>query len=256
VELLDPKKIDYRSIELVVAPEAHFFMGGVLIDEHGRADLSGLYAAGENAGGTHGGNRLNSNAVPDTQVFGHRAGIDAARQAQAARHHKPDTRPVERIAKRLQAIQSDSVTPAPEMGALHAELKHAMTLGIGIVRTAEGLRRAIANAGAIRERVLRLPIQTMGDLTATLEIEDLCAIGVACAQSALTRKESRAAHYRDDFPQTEPAWVRTVTYDQNGIAERAIEIDPGEAAWFAARQQARKSARKVGAQSGEREYVE
>jgi fumarate reductase (CoM/CoB) subunit A len=256
VELLDPKKIDYRAIELVVAPEAHFFMGGVLIDDSGRADLSGLYAAGENAGGVHGGNRLNSNAVPDTQVFGHRAGMDAARHAQTASHRKPDTRPVESIAKRLQAIQSDSVTPAPELGVLHAELKHAMTLGIGIVRTAKGLKCAIADAGAIHEQLSRLPIQTMGDLTAALEIEDLCAIGIACAQSALARKESRAAHYRDDFPQTDPAWVRTVTYDHNGIGERAIEVDPGEAAWIAARQEARKAARKVGAQSGDREYVE
>ena len=63
------------QIQLVVAPEAHFFMGGVAIDDCGRASLRGLYAAGENAGGLHGGNRLNSNSIPETQVFGHRAGL-------------------------------------------------------------------------------------------------------------------------------------------------------------------------------------
>ena len=68
--------------------------------------------------------------------------------------------------------------------------------------------------------------------------------------------ERRAAHFRDDFPQTDPARVRTVTYDQNGVGERGIEVDPGEAAWISARQEARKVARKVGTQSGEREYVE
>src|SRR5262249_9978917 len=94
VQLLDPNKIDYRAIKLIVAPEAHFFMGGVLIDDSGHCDLHGLYAAGENAGGTHGGNRLNSNAVPETQVIGHRAGVAAARQARAARAAKPQPRPV------------------------------------------------------------------------------------------------------------------------------------------------------------------
>ena len=78
IELLARKNLDYRAIQLVVAPEAHYFMGGVDIDEHGQASLPGLFAAGENAGGVHGGNRLNSNSVPDTQVFGHRAGVAAA----------------------------------------------------------------------------------------------------------------------------------------------------------------------------------
>ena len=60
-----------------MAPEAHYFMGGVDIDDQGQASRRGLFAAGENAGGVHGGNRLNSNSVPDTQVFGHRAGVAA-----------------------------------------------------------------------------------------------------------------------------------------------------------------------------------
>jgi fumarate reductase (CoM/CoB) subunit A len=252
VELLDPKKIDYRSIELVVAPEAHFFMGGVLIDENGRSDLRGLYAAGENAGGVHGGNRLNSNAVPDTQVFGHRAGIAAARYAKVARGGAPDFRPVERVKRHLESLPSDAVEAAPEFPALHDELKQLMTHGIGIVRTAEGLRRAIADACAIRERLSQLSVRSLGDLTAALEIQDLCAIGTVCAESATVRTESRASHYRDDFPMTDPSWIRTVTHDRNGVGERAIEIDSHEAERIAAREVAMKTRTKT----GEREYVE
>ncbi len=252
VELLDPKKIDYRSIELIVAPEAHFFMGGILIDESGHSDLAGLYSAGENAGGTHGGNRLNSNAVPDTQVFGHRAGLAAAREAKRARARKPEIGPIAKMRQKLEAIHSDSTTPAPEFGVLHEELKHAMTLGIGIVRTALGLEGAIMDAAAIGRRLAHLPVRTMGDLTASIEIEDLCSIGTACALSALARKESRAAHYRDDFPETDPAWIRTVTYDRSGIRERNIDVDPEEAGLIAARE----GARKVSAEPAGREYVE
>ena len=251
VELLDQKNIDYRSIKLVVAPEAHFFMGGVLVDENGRSDLPGLYAVGENAGGTHGGNRLNSNAVPETQVFGHRAGLAAARQAQAMSTRMPNPHPIERIGRRLQDVSSDSATASPAFGALHQELKEAMTLGIGIVRTAQGLERAVVDANAIRERLNALPVQTLGDLTAAMEIQDLCIIGNACALSALARKESRAAHYRDDFPQSDPTWIRTITYDQNGVGERCLEIDPAEAGWIAAR-----DAHKARPKAGEREYVE
>jgi fumarate reductase (CoM/CoB) subunit A len=252
VELLDPKKIDYRSIELVVAPEAHFFMGGVLIDEHGRSDLRGLYAAGENAGGVHGGNRLNSNAVPDTQVFGHRAGVDAARYAKAVRGGSTDSRPVERIKERIEAVSSDAVDSAPEFGALHEELKQAMTLGIGIVRTAEGLRKAVANARTIGERVAQLPVHSLGDLTAALDIEDLCTVGTACAMNAMARTESRASHYRDDFPVTDPDWIRTITCDRNGVGERTVEVDPQEGERIAAF----RTARKAQSKTGEREYVE
>lgn len=252
VELLDPKKIDYRSIELVVAPEAHFFMGGVLVDEYGRSDLRGLYAAGENAGGVHGGNRLNSNAIPDTQVFGHRAGVDAARYAKEASGGAADPRPVERIGARLEALSSQAVDAAPEFGALHWELKQAMTLGIGIVRTAEGLRKAVADAGGIRDRLAGLPAHSLGDLAAALEIDDLCAIGAACALSAMARTESRASHYRDDFPHSDPRWIRTVTYDRNGIGDRVIEVEPQEAKRLAELQ----AARRARARSGEREYVE
>jgi fumarate reductase (CoM/CoB) subunit A len=252
VQLLEPRKIDYRSIELVVAPEAHFFMGGVLIDERGRSDLLGLYAAGENAGGLHGGNRLNSNAVPETQVFGHRAGLDAACFAQGARRARPDPRPIEHLIRRLEGLQSDSSDAAPDLGDLHDELKRAMTLGIGIVRTQEGMERAIADVESVNDRLTRLDMRTLGDLVGAMEIADLCSIGRVCAQSAMARPESRAAHYRDDFPMTDPNWIRTVTFGAKGLAVQAIEVDHEEAKRFAARITVRDRSTKA----GEREHVE
>src|SRR5262245_62464274 len=100
VERLDPHGIDYRTIRLIIAPEAHFVMGGVLIDEWGAASRPGLYACGETAGGVHGGNRLNSNAVPETQVFGHRAGQVAARYSGTAAPGRVDDRSLARWTRR------------------------------------------------------------------------------------------------------------------------------------------------------------
>jgi aspartate oxidase len=62
--------LDLATAEPILAPEAHFLMGGVVIDENGRTSLPGLLAAGEVSGGSDGGNRLDSNAIPAGQVFG------------------------------------------------------------------------------------------------------------------------------------------------------------------------------------------
>lgn len=71
--------IDIREEPMEVAPTAHHFMGGALINEHGETTVKNLFAAGEVAGGVHGANRLGGNALADTQVFGRRAGEAAAR---------------------------------------------------------------------------------------------------------------------------------------------------------------------------------
>lgn len=221
IERLEPRGIHYRDIPLIIAPEAHFVMGGVVTDEWGAAPLPGLYACGENAGGTHGGNRLNSNAVPETQVFGHRAGRAAA-ALNAARNGRLDERQVRRWADRLSRVRRDTVDASPEMDAFLAHLQQAMGLGLGIVRTADQLKAASAEADAIRERVKAAPQESVGDLVAALELDNLCDVGQACVVSALLRTESRAAHYRDDCPDTDPEWVRTVVYE--GGEARAVPL--------------------------------
>jgi fumarate reductase (CoM/CoB) subunit A len=214
IDRLEPRGIHYRDIPLIIGPEAHFVMGGVVTDEWAAAPLTGLYACGENAGGTHGGNRLNSNAVPETQVFGHRAGRSAAEAARgASRNGRLDERQVRRWADRLSRIRSHTVDASPEMDAILAHLQRTMELGLGIVRTSEQLKMASAEAGAIQERVASVRQESVGDLVAALELDHLCDVARACTASALLRTESRAAHYRDDCPKTDPEWVRTVVYE-------------------------------------------
>jgi fumarate reductase (CoM/CoB) subunit A len=252
VDALDPKGIDYRTIPLIVAPEAHFFMGGVLIDDHGRSDLPGLYAAGENAGGMHGGNRLNSNAVPETQVFGYRAGIAAARWAASARSARIDGSIIEFWRRRLGGIEWASAEVSPGFAALVERQQQAMSVGLGIVRTAAGLERALAEIEGIRTALAGLRVRTVGDLVTAAEIEDMCAVGAAVAESALLREESRAAHYRDDFPTMDQAWTRTITVGPAGIATREIAVGADEATWVVQGGVANPLASKPGA----KEFVE
>jgi len=232
VERLDPHGIDYRQIPLIIAPEAHFVMGGVLIDEWGASSRPGLYACGESAGGVHGGNRLNSNAVPETQVFGHRAGLAAARHATSVGAGvgagRVDERTVLRWARRLAAVRDPSADISPEPKAALAAFREAMWLGLGIVRTENGLGKALAEAEAVLDRVAATPAQTLGDLVAVIERAHLAQTARACAASALLRTESRAAHYREDHPAMDPRWVATVAYDAGGAARQPLVLDPDE----------------------------
>jgi fumarate reductase (CoM/CoB) subunit A len=249
VDLLARKNIDYRAIQLIVAPEAHYFMGGVDIDEDGQASVRGLYAAGENAGGVHGGNRLNSNSVPDTQVFGHRAGVAASAYARTAEPADGDRAVADELARRMSTIAAGDVSAEIE---LHGErLRQTMGMKLGLVRDRTGLSEAVVTARNIHVEASTATVRTLGDLVAAAELADLCETALACADSALCRTESRAAHYRSDFPNEDPAWVRTVLYDRNGAATRDIEQDPEEGTLVAFR-----ATRMSANGQSEREHVE
>jgi|KBSMisStaDraftv2_1062788.scaffolds.fasta_scaffold38665_2 fumarate reductase (CoM/CoB) subunit A len=250
VDLLDPKKIDYRQIPLVVAPEAHFFMGGVAIDDCGRASLRGLYAAGESAGGVHGGNRLNSNSIPETQVFGYRAGLTAAREAAVAPPGRGDRHAVDKAEGMLQQVGSDDAVN-PAYHELAEALRGVTNVELGIVRTEAGLKRVLAGAGDIGARGGALPVYTIRDILARADVLDLCATATACAASALHRQESRSAHYRSDFPDTNPAWARTIFYESSGVFTREIETGADEGSWDTMRNVA-----VLAKAAGEKEYVE
>jgi fumarate reductase (CoM/CoB) subunit A len=228
IERLDPRGINYREIPLIIAPEAHFFMGGVMIDDTGATSINGLFAAGENAGGTHGGNRLNSNAVPETQVIGHRAGLAAAAAGMRHRAGLIDERAVVQWTRRLGTVRRETADASPEFDAVLADMQEVMWLGLGIVRTAEGLRTALREIDQIRERAAAPPKEALGDLIAAIELEDLCTVGTAVAQSALARTESRAAHYREDYPLADPDWVKTVVYDGARAHTQPVTRDPDE----------------------------
>jgi fumarate reductase (CoM/CoB) subunit A len=230
VERLDPHGIDYRAIQLIIAPEAHFVMGGVLIDEEGGASPPGLYACGETAGGVHGGNRLNSNAVPETQVFGHRAGRAAARYAGGAGPGAVDDGTLARWTRRLAAIRDEGSEVSAELKATLAAFRDAMWLGLGIVRTEAGLAKAGAQAEATEAHLAALGPETLGELVAATELGHLAIAARASAASALFRTESRAAHYREDHPATDPGWVATVTYANGRASRRPLAVDRDEVA--------------------------
>ncbi len=218
--------IDIRSEPMEVAPTAHHFMGGVRIDEWGRTNLRNLFAAGEVTGGVHGANRLGGNALADTQVFGRRAGIAAARNAIKSAPASIRSAVEEEEYRIKSMVAEGSHSPSEIRDRLH----EAMWNGVAIVRSRESLESARA--------VIRDLTTMMGDLNVpetsgfntylieALELENMLVTSSMVVESALIREESRGSHYRKDFPETRPEWLKSIVLNRTrrpGFIERGLK---------------------------------
>jgi L-aspartate oxidase len=153
--------------ELVpVAPASHYAMGGIVTDLDGRSGVAGLYAVGECAcTGLHGANRLASNSLSECFVFGRRAALAGLAE--------PASKGAEDAGDAADAMPTDAIAPAPSR-----ETRDAMWRRAGLERDAAGLRELLADPHPLARLV---------------------------ARSALAREETRGAHVRADFPDTDPA---------------------------------------------------
>jgi L-aspartate oxidase len=181
--------IDITTELIPIRPAAHYAMGGVRTDLHGRTTLPGLYAAGEAAAtGVHGANRLASNSLLEGLVFGARAG-QAMREE--LRHSPP------KAEARQRAASNGPVDSVAERAI--GEIQDLMWRDAGIVRSGAGLKRAIDQLNSIGPGVAHPQNRR------AYEAKNLHAVGLLVARSALAREESRGAHYRIDFPSHDDA---------------------------------------------------
>ncbi len=171
--------LDPRRRPIPVTPAAHYHMGGIGADSHGRTSLAGLFAAGEcAAAGVHGANRLASNSLLEAAVFGRRAG-EAARAA-------PNLGTAPLVAR-----------AAPDLPqAVLTALRGRMTRDAGVVRDGAGLAGLVGWIEAM---------ETVHGLAPPLVAAGLIA------RAALERRESRGAHFRADYPAIAEAAVHTRT---------------------------------------------
>ena len=194
---------------LPIAPAAHYVSGGVLTDLDGATAMAGLWAAGETAcTGVHGANRLASNSLLEGMVFGARlaeaieSGKRGAESTGAMRRaapipwrHLPRPGPGPSVHRAV----GDEVhrVDVPKRREL---LQRAMTVGAGVVRSAASLGHAAETVDEVAPAWL--PVE---DAEAA-ELANLGTLGRAVLRAALARTETRGAHARRDFPQTDPAW--------------------------------------------------
>ena len=205
--------IDITKQPMEVGPTTHYIMGGVLVDAESQATrVPGLYAAGECGAGLHGANRLGGNSLSDLLVFGKRAGAFAARFAKQQAFGRIDDRQVGRvIGAALEPF--DSGTPsggqAESPYKIQEDLQEMMQDLVGIVRTHADMVRALEGLAAMHARARQIRVggnrQYNSGWHTALSLGNMLVVSEAITRSALERRESRGAHFRDDFPRADPA---------------------------------------------------
>ncbi len=179
----------------------HRLLGGLAVDEFGQTMVGNLFAIGESAGGIHGAARVAGNAVLETQVFGARAGSQAARIA--ARQHRMVSLPEDQIEAETQNLNRLLAPSETSSTAAHITdaVQQTMDQHVNVFRTEEGLTRAVSKLEELRKESderLRDP-----NIIAALEARNLALVGEMVAKAALLRRETRGCHRRADFPWTD-----------------------------------------------------
>ncbi len=186
-----------------VVPTAHYMMGGITFQPDCRTELNGLFAAGEDTGGVHGANRLGGNGVANSTVFGGIAGDSMAKWVKAqGQYREPDLAAIDTAIK-------DAEQPFSHNGKglekIRESLYECMWKNVGIIRDRACLEKA---RETLREMYTELMLTGVADddraLNAQwhdwLNLKNLISVSQIITESAISRENSRGAHYREDFP--------------------------------------------------------
>jgi fumarate reductase flavoprotein subunit len=201
-----------------VGPTTHFMMGGVVIDPRCRTAIEGLFAAGEDAAGVHGANRLGGNGVAESTVFGGIAGDAMVAYVEGRPRRAARAPRVEDTVRQLVAPLGRP--PGPDLYAVQQGLRETMWDDVGLVRDDAGLRAAMARIHRFDEALDGVGIGGGAAFNTAwqdwLNLRNQVAIARVIAGSALARRESRGAHYRRDFPGAMPGPPVTVRVRRDG----------------------------------------
>jgi len=194
---------DLAGGRVEVVPTAHYLMGGVVVDPDTHTELQGLYVAGEDAGGAHGSNRLGGNGVANSTVYGGVAGDVMGVEGPAA---GPLRDPDEIVIEEEMARARHPFTKRPgDIHVLRDRLMDLMWEDVGVMRTGDGLRRALDRLKDLKAEFHGTGLEdddTVFNLTwhDWLNLRSLLELSEVITEAALSRENSRGAHFREDFP--------------------------------------------------------
>jgi len=203
--------IDITTTAMEVGPTTHYIMGGIRVDGDSQGTtLPGLFAAGECAAGLHGANRLGGNSLSDLLVFGKRAGDHAARFARENRLGDVDLADVdEAIGSALAPFERDGGSDGAGPYQVQQELQTMMQTLVGIVRTETEMKRALQGIDRLKQRASLVGVTGNREYNpgwhTGLDLGNLLTVSEAITRAAIDRKESRGGHFREDYPEKDPA---------------------------------------------------
>ncbi len=204
--------IDITQEPMEVGPTTHYVMGGVRVDgDTQMTAVPGLFAAGEVAAGLHGANRLGGNSLSDLLVFGKRAGEYAAQFAKENAEGTVNESEIE-------SLQAEALAPFSRGDAggnaegpyqIQKELQTMMQAKVGIVRNESEMAHALAGIDALKTRAATVAVYGNRDYNpgwhTALDLHPLLVVSEAVTRSGMELKESRGAHFREDYPDKDEA---------------------------------------------------
>jgi succinate dehydrogenase / fumarate reductase flavoprotein subunit len=203
--------LDITTTPMEVGPTTHYVMGGIRVDADTQmSTVPGLFAAGECAAGINGANRLGGNSLSDLLVFGKRAGEHAAAFASGSPAPAVDERQLEAAADFALAPFGRGAA-AENPFRIQQDLQRLMQDLVGIVRDEREMQQALQGLADLEARAAQAGVggnreYNTGWHTA-MDLRNLLTVSQAITRSAIERKESRGGHFRQDYPEKDPAYA-------------------------------------------------
>lgn len=203
--------IDITTTPMEVSPTSHYSMGGVKVDfANGSTGVPGLYAIGEATGGLHGANRLGGNSLIETVVLGRLAGEDLAKSLEKSRLH--DSEVGSNLDQTLDFYRLRRWAPNPE--EVIDKIKNLMWDLTGIVRNEKQMVDCHQRLQAIKSEIEDHGVQAdqldFSQLVMNLDLRNILLSAEIVVMSANFRKESRGAHFREDYPEASENWKTNI----------------------------------------------
>jgi succinate dehydrogenase / fumarate reductase flavoprotein subunit len=231
--------IDITKEPMEVGPTTHYAMGGIRVDgDTQMSTVAGLFAAGECAAGLHGANRLGGNSLSDLLVFGKLAGEAAARFASENGDAIVDRDEIEGAAHESLAPFGRVSSNGDGPYQIQHNLQEMMQRLVGIVRVESEMTDAIAEIEALASAAAHVFAPGNREYNpgwhTALDLQNLLTVSEAVARAAVTRKESRGAHFRSDYETKDDEWGRYTIVLRKGadgsmdVSREPLPEMPGE----------------------------
>jgi len=214
--------IDLRKDALETTVSAHYFMGGIKVDEKFTTCVHGLFAAGETIAGIHGANRLAGNALSEILVTGYKAGEYAVQYVKKINENDFD--PCDEITPIVTLLERKGKISPIE---IKKKIKKIMEEKVGVIRNAQGLKEAIETLENLKENLHNIHISTKTyvwnrEIIDAIEVNFMVTVALLIAKAALFRKESRGSHFREDYPRPDNKnWLINIVFQK----DRGIEVE-------------------------------
>ena len=204
-QFLEAQMLDISKSPMEVAPTAHYSMGGILVNPNNLStSVEGLFAAGEVAGGLHGANRLGGNSLAEILIFGKRAGLASVDYSRKLNQQERATKVIDLAHENINKFIKDGnelVRP------LQHKLRQIMWENCGVIKSKDLLNNGLEKIRIIQTKLkdidIRIDEHSCEDLALIFDLQSSLISAESTILSALERKESRGAHQRSDFQETE-----------------------------------------------------